>query len=66
MLGLGTSQPCPLISDVAKRFKNISDREAPANHISDKVYAVAQNQSQYNNAYHFVPASELQNVPGQQ
>ena len=34
-----------LISDVARRFKNISDREAPANHISDKVYAVAQNQS---------------------
>ena len=48
-----------LISDVARRFKNISDREAPANHISDKVYAVAQNQSQYNNAYQYVKAEAL-------
>ena len=39
------------MNDVAKRFKNISDREAPANHISDRVYANAQNQSYYNNAY---------------
>ena len=31
------------VNDVVKRFKNISDREAPANHISDKVYATAQN-----------------------
>ena len=43
-----------LISDVAKRFKNISDREAPANHISDKVYAAAQNNSMYTNAYSYV------------
>ena len=42
------------MNDVARRFKNISDREAPANHLSDKYYAAAQNQSLYNNAYQFV------------
>ena len=47
-----------LISDVTKRFKNISDREAPANHISDKVYANAQNQSMYNNAYQYISKKE--------
>ena len=48
------AQKTALISDVAKRFKNISDREAPANHLSDKVYAAAQNQSMYNNSYQYV------------
>ena len=40
--------------DLVKRFKNISEREAPASHISDKVYEAAQNQSAYNNIYSFV------------
>ena len=37
-VGKGMSYP---VNEMAKRFKNISDREAPANHISDKVYATA-------------------------
>ena len=41
-------------NELVKRFKNISDREAPASHISDKVYEAAQNQSNYNHVYSFV------------
>lgn len=41
----GSGANMSMMSDVTKRFKNISDREASPNHISDKVYANAQNTS---------------------
>ena len=40
--------------DLVRRYKNISDRETPASHISLKVYEAAQNQSHYNSIYSFV------------
>ena len=39
---------------LVRRYKNISDRETPASHISLKVYEAAQNQSHYNSIYSFV------------
>lgn len=49
-----TSPRTSILSDVAKRFKNQSAREAPVSHISDQVYANMQNQSLYNNAYQYI------------
>ena len=41
-------------NEIVKRYKNISDRDAPASHISTKVFQQAQNQSNYNNVYSFI------------
>lgn len=51
-----------MMADVTKRFKNISEREASPNHISDKVYANAQNTSQYNNVYSYVSPQAKKNA----
>ena len=52
-----TAQPA-FLNDVAKRFKNISARETPINHISNKVYEAAQNSSFYTNAYQYIQAQK--------
>ena len=50
-----TAQPA-FLNDVAKRFKNISQRETPINHLSKKFYEAAQNTSFYTNAYQYMQA----------
>ena len=51
-----------LLNDVARRFKNISERKDPINHISNKVYENAQNTSFYTNTYQYMPANSGNNT----
>ena len=41
------------LMEVAKRFKNTSNRKAPQSYHSDHTYKDCQNQSQYNNSYSY-------------